>query len=120
MLSNKNESCVLNGGVTSKYFNLEREARQVDHIAAYLFLISLDVFFIMLRADECVKRIDIVDYTFLFSAYADETASLFPYEILNKFSTFSVFKLNKLKWECFSIGVKKWVHTALCNAKYSE
>lgn len=41
MLLNKNESCVINGGVTSQYFSLERGARQGDPIAAYLFIIAI-------------------------------------------------------------------------------
>ena len=37
ILLNSNESCVINGGTTSKYFPLRRGARQGDPIAAYFF-----------------------------------------------------------------------------------
>ena len=73
MLLKDNESCVLNGGVTSKYFSLQRGARQGDPIAAYLFIIAIEIFYIMVRSDKRVKGLEIFDYTFLLSAYADDT-----------------------------------------------
>ena len=45
VLLNNQESCVINGGKTSKYFKLERGTRQDDPISAYLFIIVLDVVF---------------------------------------------------------------------------
>ena len=38
LLLNGNESCVINGATTSKYFPLKRGGRQGDPIAAYLFI----------------------------------------------------------------------------------
>ena len=34
---NDQESCVINGGITTKYFKLEKGARQGDPVSAYLF-----------------------------------------------------------------------------------
>ena len=45
LLLNNQESCVINGGKTSKYFKLERGARQGDSISAYLFIIVLEAVF---------------------------------------------------------------------------
>ena len=63
LLSN-NESCIINGGITSKYFKLLRGARQGDPIAAYLFIISLEVFFIMLRSNTDIKQLNIFGSNF--------------------------------------------------------
>ena len=62
ILLKDNESCISNGGHTTKYFKLNRGARQGDPIAAYLFIIVLEIFFIMIRSNK-----DINLYVFLTS-----------------------------------------------------
>ena len=42
-------SCVINGGRTTQYFNLERGACQDDPISAYLFMLTLEFFFFSLK-----------------------------------------------------------------------
>ena len=125
ILLNNNESCVINGGTSSKYFDLKRGARQGDPIAAYLFIISLEIFFIMIRENEDIKKLNIFDNEFLLSAYADDT-TFFVQDldsvniILNCFSIFSSFsglKLNLSKCEICGIGYLKGVDTALCRIK---
>ena len=39
------ESCIINGGKTTKYFKLERGAWQGDPISAYLFILILEIVF---------------------------------------------------------------------------
>ena len=36
---NNPESCIINGGKTTNYFELERDTRQGDPISAYLFIL---------------------------------------------------------------------------------
>ena len=125
VLLNGNESCVINGGTTSKYFKLLRGARQGDPIAAYLFIITLEVYFIMLRSNSDIKQLNIFNEKFLLSAYADDTTFFVQdlasitliLHIFDVFSIFSGFKLNISKCEVCGIGVLKGVNTALCNVK---
>ena len=57
LLLNGNESCVMNSGTTTSYFPLKRGARQGDPIAAYLFIIVLEVFFILVRSNPNIKNL---------------------------------------------------------------
>ena len=43
------ESCIINGGKTTKYFKLERGASQGDLISAHLFILVLEIFFIFVK-----------------------------------------------------------------------
>ena len=40
-------SCVINGGTATQYFNIERGAYQVDFISAYLFILTLEILFLL-------------------------------------------------------------------------
>ena len=125
ILLKKNESCVSNGGRTTKYFSLNRGARQGDPIAAYFFIIVLEIFFIMVRSKDSIKKLQILDFEFILSAYADDTtffiADISSVTIIlstfNDFACFSGMKINKGKCELAGIGVKKNETTALCDLK---
>ena len=43
------ESCVINGGTTTKYFKLNRGARQGDSISAYLFILAFEILFLLIK-----------------------------------------------------------------------
>ncbi len=122
---NGNESCVINGGTTTKYFPLKCGARQGDAIAAYLFIIVLEIFFIMVRENPNINKLNIFDKNFLLTAYADDT-TFFVSDIasvneiiksFNVFSKYSGLKLNASKCEICGIGVKNNVPVALCGFK---
>ena len=125
ILLNKNESCVSNGGHTTKYFQLRRGARQGDPIAAYFFIMVLEIFFIMVRSDVNIMKLEILDFVFLLTAYADDTTFLVAdldsikliFVNFDKFAIFSGMKINQSKCELAGIGVKRSVQTALCGIK---
>ena len=74
MLLNNQESCIINGGKTAKYFKLERGTQQGDLISAYLFILVLEIFFIFVKNNPKVKGLNIFKHEFLYNAYANDTA----------------------------------------------
>ena len=73
MLLECQESCVINGGSATKYFKLQKGARQGDPISASLFILCLEIVFILIKANKRVKGINIFKHTYLYSAYTDDT-----------------------------------------------
>ena len=122
ILLNDQQSCVLNGGLTTQYFKLERGARQGDPISAYLFIIALKVLFILIKNKDNIKGIDLYDHSFLFTAYADDS-TFFLKDIVSVrvlidtfklFSCFSGLKPNINKCEIAGLGILKGVQEAVC------
>ena len=124
LLSNQ-ESCVVNGGRTTKYFPLERGARQGDPISAYLFIIALEVLLIMLRNNPDIKGLQFFNHVFLYTAYADDSTFFVTdissvKEIICCFSIFTQFsglKPNLSKCEVAGIGSLKGVNVAVCGMR---
>ena len=58
------QSCVINGGNTTPYFNLEKGARRGDPVSAYLFILALEVLFVFIKNNENIKSIEIFKYIF--------------------------------------------------------
>ena len=73
ILLRNQESSVLNGGTTTKYFLLGRGASQGDPISAYLFVLALEILFQLIRSKPEIKGLIIFDHCYLYSAYADDT-----------------------------------------------
>ena len=57
----KQESFVLNGGFTTKYFNLTKGARQGDPISVYLFNFYLRNYFLLIKNDSSIKGVKVFD-----------------------------------------------------------
>lgn len=72
ILLKNQESYVLNGGKTTSYFNLEKGACQGDPISPYLFILALEVLFVMIKNKESIKGIEIFEHLFLYTAFADD------------------------------------------------
>ena len=66
------QSCVINGGTTTQYFNLERGVRQGDPVSAYLFILELETLFLFIKKHHEIKGIEIFEHCFPYTAYADD------------------------------------------------
>ena len=73
ILSNDQESCVINDGKTTKYFMLSKGACQDDPISAFLFILALDFLFFLVKTKPDNAGLTIFDHCYLYSAYADDT-----------------------------------------------
>ena len=90
------ESCIINGGKTSRYFKLEKDARESDPISVYLFILVLEIFFIFVKNKPKVKGLNIFKHKFLNTAYADDTTFFVKdrnsiIELMNESNIFSKF-----------------------------
>ena len=57
-------SFILNGVFTIKYFNLEKGAFQCDPVSVYLFILALEIIFLLIKDDSSTKGIKTFDYVF--------------------------------------------------------
>ena len=94
LVLNNQESCVINGGITTKYFKLEKGSRQGDPVSA--FLIYLEILFMLIKSNKNIKRIKLFDNTFLYTAYGDDSTFFLKdknliKELLNTINYFSSF-----------------------------
>ena len=68
------QSCAIDGGTTTQYFNLERGSRQGDPVSAYHFILVLKILFLFIKKHPEIKSTEIFEHCFLYTAYADDTA----------------------------------------------
>ena len=128
MLLNSQQSCVINGGITTPYFNLEKGARQGDPVSAYLFILALEVLFVFIKSNENIKGIEIFKHVFLYTAYEDDSTFylrdiLSVTELINSVNQlyhFSGLKANIRMCEIAGIGSLKGVTETVCGLKYVD
>ena len=105
---NNIQSCVINNGVSSNFFTLERGVRQGDPLSPYLFIIAVETLAIAIRQKESIKGITIGTEETKLLQFADDTTAVLAdtssaerlFELLNtchsKFSLDSRLTVQKL------------------------
>ena len=70
-ISKNQESCLINAGITTSYFKLQKGARQGYTICAYLFIVALEILFYLIKNNKKIEALNIGDYSVLYSAWVD-------------------------------------------------
>ena len=124
-LLNDQQSCVMNNGTTTGYFDLNRGTRQGDPLSAYSFALAIEVLFIIIRENVDIKSLNLFGTEVKLTACADDKTiflrNLSSLKVLlqtfEKFERVSSLKLNLDKSEICGIGVKKGVQMVFCGCK---
>ena len=119
---NKLESCVINSGKTTQYFQLNRGICQGDPISAYHFISEMEILFTLIKNNEKIQGLDILNYRFFYSAYSDDSTFFLRNidsmielaRIFKEFLSFSDLSPNMSKCEIGGFGSLKGVEKAVC------
>ena len=106
------QSCVVNNGLTTGYFALEREVRQGDPLSPYLFVVVVETLALAIRQNEAIKGISIGKEETKLLQYADDTTVVLSdrdsaralFNLLEVFRKLSGLKINTSKTEGMCIG----------------
>ena len=107
------ESCVLNNGWTSCFFQPQRGVRQGCPLSPYLFILSAEILAKATRSNKNIKGISVNNSEIKISQYADDTTFILngtrdslsaTLKMIETFSSMSGLRLNSKKTEALWIG----------------
>ena len=107
------ESCVLNNGWASDFFEIQKGVRQGCPLSPYLFVLAVEVLAKAIRENKSIKEIFVNGKEIKLSQYADDTTLILDgtkewliasLKTLDDFYEVSGLKLNDKKTEAFWIG----------------
>ena len=109
------QSCVINNGLSSEYFNLSRGVSQGDPLSPYLFLLAVETLAISVRENVEIKGIVIEQQETKLLQYADDTTAVLAdiesahilFQLLENFKNISGLKVNCSKTEGMWLGSLK-------------
>ena len=106
------QSCVINNGLCSQCFNIERGVRQGDPLSPYLFVTAVEILAIAIRSQDDIKGIKLNNLETKLLQFADDTTVVLSdldsvralFVLLDCFEKVSGLKLNVAKTEAMWIG----------------
>lgn len=109
------QSCVINNGIISDYFTVERGVRQGDPLSPYLFVVAVETLAIAIRQNPMIKGITIDKKETKLLQYADDTTVVLSdidsaqtlFRLLDDFKRISGLAVNPSKTEAMWIGSLK-------------
>ena len=115
VLYNCAESCVINGGISSAYFKIERGVRQGDLLSPYLFTLGIELLASAIRENEQINGISILDKIVKIVLYADDItiavsikkSAKIALKIIRNFKIISGLELNTEKTHGMWLGSLK-------------
>ena len=122
------QSCVINNGITSDFFTLQRGVRQGDPLSPYLFVIAAEVLAIAVRQNKEIKGIRIGKEETKLLQYADDTTAVLSdinsaralFKLLDDFQKLSGLKVNPTKTEGMWIGSSRQNKTKPLGIKWPD
>ena len=90
LLRDQELCAIINGVKTTKYFSLGKGAYKEDKILTFLFILALEVLFLLIKSKLDIVGMTIFDCNFLYSAYADNKTFFFK-DIISVNHTVSTF-----------------------------
>ena len=122
-------SCVINNGVASKHFYLERGVRQGCPLSGILFVIAMELLAQSIRRSKDIKGIHVRgNEEVKLTQYADDTTALLAdvqsvsklFDLLSLFEKCSGLKINPAKSEMLWLGSLRHRKDAICNLQLSD
>ena len=106
------QSCIINNGITSNYFTIERGVRQEDPLSPYLFVVVVETLAIEIRQNSKINGITIDKKETKLLQYADDTTAVLSdinsaqtlFKSLDDFKKLSGLEVNPSKTEGMWIG----------------
>ena len=125
---NNIQSCVINNGITSDYFTLERGVRQGDPLSPYLFVLAVETLAIAVRQNKAITGITIGKDETKLLQYADDTTAVLVdinsarilFKLLDDFKKLSGLAINPSKTEGMGIGSSRGNKTKLFGIKWPD
>ena len=119
---------VLQFGILSDFFQINRGCKQRDPLAPYLFLLCGQILYLLIESNKMIKGITIKNVEFKISQFADDTtlildgnesSSTAALNTLEIFGSLSGLKMNSSKSKMIWIGRKKHSKDKLnCNVQF--